>query len=548
MPGSTFEYDVLICGGGLAGLSLARQLQLQPETRQCRLAIVDRYELPGDGRQKVGESTVEAGAHYLAETLQLRNLLETKHLRKNGLRFIPGGGRSLAQRPEIGPLAYPRLPSYQIDRPSFEADLLRLIVEDGADLFTGMIVEDIDLATGGTHRVACRRRNDRASLELRGRWVIDALGRRRFLQQKLGLARPVRHQAGAAWFYVSTAVDLSRLSTDPRWRSSDPDGVRRYSTNHLIGAGYWLWLIPLAGGRTSVGLVFDATHDVAELRDVDRLRGWLRSHEPEVALALERETFHDFKVLKSISYGTARLFHENRWCCTGEAALFLDPFYSYGTDFIAVENSLITEMIRRDVRAEADEDLIPAANDYVLDFADALDAAFVGLYASFNNPRAFPARTYWDTLFYWSCPAAIKIHGWYREPAVLRHTSVRRFFALHREVQGIFHAWTARSAIGGESAGTPAFFPLPARGSYLSDLHGELCGRPPACAEDWLRERLAYAEEVAAVLRRRMQETGDINDPALLRAQTELRYMYGEMDEAHFENVKVLQRTLSQLI
>ena len=48
------------------------------------------------------------------------------------------------------------------------------------------------------------------------------------------------------------------VGTDP----ADPfvRGVvasRRLATNHFTGWGYWIWFIPLRGGETSVGLVWD---------------------------------------------------------------------------------------------------------------------------------------------------------------------------------------------------------------------------------------------------------------------------------------------------
>ncbi len=35
---------------------------------------------------------------------------------------------------------------------------------------------------------------------------------------------------------------------------------RWLSTNHLCGPGYWVWLIPLASGSHSVGIVADEKH------------------------------------------------------------------------------------------------------------------------------------------------------------------------------------------------------------------------------------------------------------------------------------------------
>ena len=49
------QVDVLIIGGGLAGLTLARQLLLRSDKR---VLLVDRRALPPT-KQKVGEATVQ---------------------------------------------------------------------------------------------------------------------------------------------------------------------------------------------------------------------------------------------------------------------------------------------------------------------------------------------------------------------------------------------------------------------------------------------------------------------------------------------------------
>ena len=58
--------DVVICGGGLAGLLLARQLRQQMP--DLSVAVIDRMARPlPDAAHKVGESSVELGCQYLEE-------------------------------------------------------------------------------------------------------------------------------------------------------------------------------------------------------------------------------------------------------------------------------------------------------------------------------------------------------------------------------------------------------------------------------------------------------------------------------------------------
>ena len=49
------------------------------------------------------------------------------------------------------------------------------------------------------------------------------------------------------------------------------------STVHLMGKGYWVWLIPLGSGSTSIGIVADNDlHPYARINRYDRAVEWLR--------------------------------------------------------------------------------------------------------------------------------------------------------------------------------------------------------------------------------------------------------------------------------
>ena len=115
------QFDVLILGGGLAGLTLA--LHCQKLSPAARIGVLEKNTHPvPEAAFKVGESTVEVAAHYFGKTLGLEDHIRAEQLPKNGLRFFFGRGDNTAIEPrlEVGGTKFPPVPSYQLDRGRFE--------------------------------------------------------------------------------------------------------------------------------------------------------------------------------------------------------------------------------------------------------------------------------------------------------------------------------------------------------------------------------------------------------------------------------------------
>jgi flavin-dependent dehydrogenase len=441
-------FDVLICGGGLAGLTLARQLKL--EMPQLSVAVVDRQASPlPEAAHKVGESSNELTAHYLGKVLGLEEYLRERQLPKFGLRYFFGDPHGpFDDRPEFGQKVRPPfVTGYQLDRGRLENDLRQMAAEMGVTVIENSIVDEIRLAEGDEPHVGvCRERGTGTIRNVSGRWIVDALGRRRLLQSKLGLMRSNGHSASAAWWRIAERVDIGNMGSD-RFRGRVHDD-RYYSTNHLMGRGYWFWLIPLSSGATSLGIVTDETiHPFQSYgRNYQQALEWLRQYEPAVLPLIEGREPLDFLGFKNYSYHSAQIFSHRRWSCIGEAGIFLDPFYSIGSDFIALDNTITVEMIRRDLEGELTPAAVDDFNHLVLDlYAGHGVLYYRGGYRTFGHPHVYAAKHFWDIATYWSVLVPFFVQNIVRRPSPEALALIRRYNELHERVQKVFIDWAEKA-------------------------------------------------------------------------------------------------------
>ncbi|MCW0393725.1 hypothetical protein NB696_000597 [Xanthomonas sacchari] len=441
------QADVAILGGGLAGLTLA--LQLRQRDPQLRIRVLERRAHPvREAAFKVGESSVEIGAHYFAEVLGLREHLDAEQIRKFGFRFFFSDGRTdIDQCTELGVSQLLPTPSWQIDRGRFENFLGQRARAMGVEFLDGSTVRGVDLAEDdGDHCVRYSR--DGAEASLQARWVIDASGRAGLLKRKLGLAQDNAHQANAVWWRVDGLVDPNGWSQDSAWlqRCTPPDRWR--STNHMCGPGYWFWLIPLSSGAHSLGIVCDAAmHPLETMNTHAKAMDWLRTHQPQVASTLERSehTVQDFLFLRDFSYGCKQVFSAQRWALTGEAGVFLDPFYSPGSDFIAISNTYICELIGRE---RAGRDIAPYAELYqqlYFSFYENTLTLYQDQYPLFGDAQVMPVKVIWDYTYYWSLLAPLYCADRIADLAVLGRLrpALQQASALNLGMQALLRDWGA---------------------------------------------------------------------------------------------------------
>lgn len=443
------QADVAILGGGLAGLTLA--LQLRQRFPELRVVVLERSRHPvPEATHKVGESSVEIAAHYFDTVLGLQEHLSSRQLKKFGFRFFScEGRRDIDAVQEIGVRKYLSTPTYQIDRGIFENFLGARTREAGIEFVDGASVREVELADGDrSHVVRYDRRGE--SCELAARWLVDASGRAGILKRKLGLAVENDHDVNAAWFRIGARIDVNDWSCDASWRRRCDPPDRWLSTNHLVGDGYWVWLIPLASGSHSVGIVADGrVHPLRRINSFERAMEWLREFQPLLADDVEskRDRLQDFAFLKHFSYGCRKLYSGARWAITGEAGVFLDPFYSPGGDFIAISNTYITELVARD---RAGQPVAPYARifeQFFMSFCDSTMSLFRDQYRIFGDPEVLPVKVIWDYTYYWGVLCQLFFQRRLTDLPML--TSLRdemqRSIELNAAMQDFMRRWSARS-------------------------------------------------------------------------------------------------------
>lgn len=466
--------DVAILGGGLAGLSLA--LQLKQDDPGIAVTVLERRAHPvREAAFKVGESTVEIGAHYFADVLGLREHLDAEQIRKFGFRFFFSEGQQRIDAcTELGVSQLLPTPSWQLDRGRFENFLGERARALGVEFLDGAAVRAVELDEGdGDHRVRYARGGGASGEEqgeLAARWVVDASGRAGLLKRKLGLAQDNAHDANAVWWRVDGFVDPNQWSDDPQWlaRCTPPDRWR--STNHMCGPGYWFWLIPLASGAHSLGIVCDAKmHPLETMNTFEKAMDWLRTHQPRVAESLEKSehTLQDFLFLRHFSYGCKQVFSSQRWALTGEAGLFLDPFYSPGSDFIAISNGYICDLIARDRAGNAFGPYAEIYQQLYFSFYENTLTLYQDQYPIFGDAQVMPVKVIWDYTWYWAVLAPLYFARKLADLPLLGRLrpQFQRGSALNRAVQDLVRDWAQRNRA--QAAGDAA--PLDGR---LLDQYG----------------------------------------------------------------------------
>jgi flavin-dependent dehydrogenase len=332
-------YDAIVIGAGPAGSAAANLLAQQGHA----VVVLERDHFP---RFHIGESLLPAELGVLARLGV--DLEGSGFLRKRGAVFIDerNGRQTLFSFDE----GLPGTPPYahQVDRAQFDHALMQAAIARGAEVREGHAVVAVECSAAGVRVVASA--GGRRS-EVAGRYLVDATG-----QQAL-LGRSART--------IEAFRDFGRAAAFCRFAKLAPAIVRELEERcdifiKIVDDG-WMWVIPLAGGELSVGVV--------------KARGKLEASVLEAEIAgsplIQRmiagaQQPRPIERIGNFSYRNTRS-HGAGFVCIGDAACFLDPVFSSGVTLALVSAERMAELLSpalRDGRCGA-PDLMQPLHDHM---------------------------------------------------------------------------------------------------------------------------------------------------------------------------------------
>ena len=421
----TRDSDVLILGSSISGLMVACWLKL--EEPDLEVVVVG----PPPDREKrpyVGESLVEPAILFFRE-IGMGDFLDRRCALKNGLTFYhklrphdPADRRYSVHAPE-----YLHHLARQLHRPDFDGALRERAAALGVTLIDGLAESFTVGSRGERHQVTLR-----GGERLRGRWLVDATGRRRLIgRQVTTYTKPEENQRSAFWI---------RLADFEPFTGHIEASMRRPllydiwdSTHHFMGRGNWIWGIPLASPEhrrlISLGVTFrpDVFPRADRMRSVDDFVDYLESEHPALAAMVRSGRVLDSHTYRDYIYWADHIYSPDGWFLVGDAARAVDPLYSTGLSMTSIQALQIGTMIRRQRQSRLADDDVRALEEVWMKVARRRQMDIADQYRSMDDPFQACMRRYWNICGWFNAVLPLWWNGFLSDPEGARLVS--RLFA-----------------------------------------------------------------------------------------------------------------------
>ncbi|MFM0603604.1 NAD(P)/FAD-dependent oxidoreductase [Paraburkholderia sediminicola] len=325
--------DVAIIGAGPAGAVAAALLRRAGRS----VLVLERQHFP---RFSIGESLLPQSMAYLEEAGMLQAVVEAGFQYKNGAHFVYRGQSSAFDFRDKHSPGWGT--TYQVERAVFDDILIRCAAEQGADVRFGHTVRAMQTGENGNKPVLDVIDDADNAYEVEACFVFDASGFGRVLPRLLNLEAPTRMPTRAAIFtHVRDGIPAGATDRNKICVATHPE--RR---------DVWFWMIPLAGGRSSVGCVAEASFlDVPEAGRDAKLRALIQQ-EPTLGPLIGNAPFlMPVRHIGGYAANVERL-HGSGYALLGNAGEFLDPVFSSGVTIALRSAHLAVHTLNRQLDGE----------------------------------------------------------------------------------------------------------------------------------------------------------------------------------------------------
>jgi flavin-dependent dehydrogenase len=304
------QFDVAIIGGGPAGSVAGSVLAKHGRS----VVIFEREKFP---RFQVGESTIPASLDTLQRIGVKGKIDQAGFLTKHGGEIVSACGGARAKFFFRNALNPRWKTAYQIDRMTFDDILLKHAQSLGCEVREETKVESVEFTADGA-TLQCKN----SPAPIHAAYVIDCSGRSSLLANRFRLKQPFPHLKK---FSVYSYYQRNTKSNEPE------DAYTRM----IRGAEGWFWVIPIANGKISVGVVMDLEKFNQLRLSPEAALNRIIAEQPELRKWVENTTrYLPVFATADFSYAVSQLTGD-RWLLAGDAAGFLDPVFSSGI-YIAI--------------------------------------------------------------------------------------------------------------------------------------------------------------------------------------------------------------------
>jgi hypothetical protein len=229
----------------------------------------------------------------------------------------------------------------------------------------------------------------------------------------------------------------------------------------------------------------------------------------------------DFRFLRHFSNDCRQVFSAERWAVSGIAGVFLDPFYSPGSDFIAIGNTYIADLVARDLRGEPFARQAKRYEHLYFSFYRNTLALYEGQYPMFGHAQWMPVKVVWDYAYYWGILCQFFFQRRLTDVALFTRLGepLARCEALNREMQTLL-----REAAGERIGRNDAQMLDQVDMAWFAEWNARLRDRLSEDAlEARLRENARMLEALAATIRQLVATRADASTRELFAALSALR-------------------------